>query len=216
MPSPIPTITVCIPAYNRAELLPALMDSIFKSSSIDFDVLIAEDHSPERAKIAEIAQYYAERFPNRVHYHENQKNLGYDGNLRCLISLAKGKYCLFMGNDDLLGDRAIEHLIEILQRNPDCGAVIRSYASFEGDSRNIKQIFRYFPGEIILSPGVEAISVAYRRAVVIFWHNHSARDRPVIRNPRYGRHIAISIIFGWHDRGPTFDHFYARNSCPAP
>jgi len=97
-----PLLTVCIPAYNRATLLGPLLDSILAQNFDDYEVLICEDGSPERGAIANVAQRFQQLHLGRIRYEENATNLGYDGNIRRLVERARGRYCVFMGNDDLL------------------------------------------------------------------------------------------------------------------
>jgi abequosyltransferase len=162
-----PLLTVCIPAYNRAALLGVLLDSILVQSFKDYEVLICEDGSPERAAIAEVAARFDQRHPGRIRYEENPVNLGYDGNIRRLVESARGRYCVFMGNDDLLCGNALARIAAAVDQQSNCGVVIRSYASFESDPKQPKQVFRYFPQQHVLPAGAQAISMAYRRSVVI-------------------------------------------------
>jgi abequosyltransferase len=165
--NPTPKLTVCIPAYNRARFLAPLLDSIFAENYHDFDVLICEDNSPERGDIAKIVKRFTTMFPGRIQYHENDVNLGYDANMRQLINLANGEYCVFMGNDDLLCKNALSIISDIIDQNENCGVIVRSYASFDANPLKPKQVFRYFPSELTISPGAQAISIAFRRSVVI-------------------------------------------------
>jgi len=160
-------LTVCIPAYNRAALLAPLLESILGQDFDDFDVLICEDGSPERMAIADVVQSFRQLHPGRIHYEENATNLGYDGNIRRLVERANGQYCVFMGNDDLLCVGALAFIAASIQRQPDCGVVVRSYASFENRPDRVKQVFRYFPQEHVLPAGAQAVFTAYRRSVVI-------------------------------------------------
>lgn len=162
-----PLLTVCIPAYNRAALLGALLDSILVQSFEDYEVLICEDGSPERSAIAEIAARFDQRYPGRIRYEENSVNLGYDGNIRRLVESARGRYCVFMGNDDLLCENAFARIAAAVNQQSNCGVVVRSYASFESDPKQTKQVFRYFPRQHVLPAGAQAIFTAYRRSVVI-------------------------------------------------
>ncbi len=162
-----PKITVCIPAYNRAALLPDLLDSIFSQEFDDYDVLIAEDCSPERDDIRTVAMDYARRYPGKVKYQENTVNFGYDGNLRNLIHLAHGEYVFFMGNDDLVAPGALGKVAAALERYPDVGVVLRTYAVFDGCPDNIVETFRYFERECFFPAGVPTIATIYRRSVVI-------------------------------------------------
>lgn len=160
-------ISVCIPAYSRAALLPVLLDSIFSQSFRDFEVVIAEDRSPERAEIASVAQDYAARYPGRIRYHENAENLGYDGNLRRLVELATGDYVVFMGNDDLMAPDALAAIAGAVDRYPRVGVVLRSYASFQKTPEQIEQVFRYFDGERFFPAGADTVVTFFRRSVFI-------------------------------------------------
>jgi glycosyltransferase involved in cell wall biosynthesis len=160
-------ISICIPAYNRARFLPELLDSIICQINDGSEILICEDNSPERNKILEIVTGYQDRHPNLINLILNETNLGYDGNLRSLISHAKGKFCLFLGNDDLLYPGALQEIYSILNKQKECGVIVRSYGTFDNDPQSIKQIFRYFPDELVVAPGKNAIALAFRRSVVI-------------------------------------------------
>jgi len=160
-------ISVCIPAYNRVQFLPELLDSIISQIDHGSEILICEDNSPERNKILEVVMGYQDQYPNKIKLVLNDINLGYDGNLRTLISHARGKFCLFMGNDDLLHPRALQEIQSILKRQKECGVIVRSYGTFDNDPQSIKQVFRYFPNELVVAPGKNAIALAFRRSVVI-------------------------------------------------
>lgn len=163
----IPLISVCIPAYNRAALLPALLDSILSQQETNFDIVICEDFSPERPQIRAVAEQYSEANPDRIRYHENPVNLGYDGNLRHLIELARGDYILFMGNDDLLAEGALAAVATAVRTHPNVGVVLRSYDSFEEDPRKTLQTFRYFDSECFFPAGQQTIVTFFRRCVFI-------------------------------------------------
>jgi abequosyltransferase len=162
-----PTITVCIPAYNRAEVLEELLDSILCQEYRDFEVLICEDGSPQRDRIRSIAQRYAAGSAVALRYLENPANLGYDGNLRNLLEQARGRYCFFMGNDDLMCSGALAKVASAVERHPDVGVVLRTYAAFDGTPDNVVQTFRYFDREIFFPAGGPTIATVYRRSVVI-------------------------------------------------
>jgi glycosyltransferase involved in cell wall biosynthesis len=162
-----PKISVCIPAYNRAVLLPALLRSIFAQQFQDFEVVIAEDESPERMAIRNVSRDYAAKYPRRLTYVENPSNLGYDGNLRRLFELARGEYVLFMGNDDIMCTGALTKVADALNRHQDIGVLLRSYAAFDGTPDNVLQTCLYFDRELFFPAGAASIATIYRRSVVI-------------------------------------------------
>lgn len=160
-------ISVCIPAYNRADVLPELLDSIVQQEGADFEIVIAEDGSSQRQAISEIIAHYRAKFPGLIRYHENDTNLGFDGNLRRLFELAQGEYCLFMGNDDLMCHGALATAASALRRYPNVGAIMRSYATFQDSPDNTTQEFRYFPEERFFPAGTETVITFFRRMVVL-------------------------------------------------
>ncbi|HKO54271.1 MAG TPA: glycosyltransferase family 2 protein [Thermoanaerobaculia bacterium] len=161
-----PKLSVCIPAYNRADVLPELLDSVLVQDYDDYDIVIVEDRSPERAAIRAVVERYQAK-TDRIRYFENEKNLGYDGNLRETIRRSTGDYCFFMGNDDLMCPGALRTVGEGIARHEDIGVVLRTWAAFEDDPKNIISISRYFDGERFFPAGEDTIVTFYRRSVVI-------------------------------------------------
>lgn len=162
-----PTFSVCIPAYNRARHLAPLLDSILNQDYRDFEIVLCEDLSPERHAIAAIVHAYAQSHPGVIRYYENQNNLGYDGNIRNLVEQARGEFCFFMGNDDLMCSNALAAAADLVARYPDVGLVLRSYAWFDQTPDQLAAEVRYFREERLFAAGAEAISVCFRRSGVI-------------------------------------------------
>lgn len=163
----MPLISVCIPAYNRAGVLPSLLDSILNQDFDEFDIVITEDCSPERPAIAAKVADYQQRVDEKIKYHENPQTFGYDGNLRRLVELATGDYVLFMGNDDLLAPGALAAVAAAVRERQDVGVVLRSYSSFMTDPSEVVQVFRYFDEDRVFPPGPETVVTFFRRCVFI-------------------------------------------------
>lgn len=166
MPTNKPNISVCIPAYNRSGVLGDLLRSILKQDYDDYEIVVCEDFSRERSEIRNIVSKFMEENP-RIKYFENAENLGFDNNIKELLRRSTGEYCVYMGNDDLMAEGALQTISSCLARNPDAGVFLRTYASFNDTPDNIDQVFRYAPKEFYLKPGAEAISFFFRRSVVI-------------------------------------------------
>lgn len=160
------TISVCIPSYNRSKYLREVLDSVVGQSDLH-EIVICEDKSPERESIRAIVAEYQARHPELIVYHENEINLGFDGNIRQLLRVATGDYCLFLGNDDLLVNGAVAAMSEAIAKNPDCGVLLRSYGWFEGDASNVTGSVRYFKEGVTLDAGADAIRFGYRRSCVL-------------------------------------------------
>jgi abequosyltransferase len=130
--APHPSISICIPAYGRPIEFSLLFESLRLLTTPAYEILICEDGSPQRQQISELAQQFANNMrdvPTTVRYVNNDKNLGYDGNLRQLISLATGDYVFFIGNDDYVLPQAMKTASQFLQQHKVLAAS-RSFARF--------------------------------------------------------------------------------------
>jgi glycosyltransferase involved in cell wall biosynthesis len=130
--SPHPNISICIPAYGRPDEFSLLLESLRLLTTPAYEILICEDGSPQRQLISELAQQFANNMrdvPTTVRYVNNDQNLGYDGNLRQLISLATGDYVFFIGNDDYVLPQAMKTASQFLQQHKVLAAS-RSFARF--------------------------------------------------------------------------------------
>lgn len=162
-----PFLSVCIPAYNRAAILPQVLDSIVAQDFDDWECVIAEDVSREREQIRAVVERYAAAHPGKFRLHLNAENLGYDGNFRNLVHLARGQYLFFLGNDDFVAAGAFRAVHAGVQRHGEVGAILRAYTFFVGDPSNTVQTNRYYPSERLFAPGRGAIVACFRRFVSV-------------------------------------------------
>lgn len=195
-----PKFSVCIPAYNRARHLASLFDSILTQSFQDFEIVLCEDHSPERNAILAIAQDYGQRHPGKIRMYLNDENLGYDGNIRNLVEKAAGEYCFFMGNDDLMCPDALRIAADIVDRHERVGVVIRGYGWFDESPHQLTAEVRYFSDERVFAPGGDAIGISFRRSGVIsgyIVHRDSAQEVATSRfdgSLYYQMHLTANVL----------------------
>jgi glycosyltransferase involved in cell wall biosynthesis len=160
-----PFFSVIVPTYNRPQHLAPLLDSVLSQSFTDWEVVIGEDCSPARAQVRAIVEEYSTRTNGRVRCEFHAQTLGYDGNLRTLIRLARGKYVFVMGDDDYVAPNAFNAAAKAIARHPNTGMILRAFAWFVGDRDNVIRITRYYPHECTFPPGRDAILACYRRVV---------------------------------------------------
>ena len=179
-----PLICVAIPAYNRPGELAMLLDSIAGETAndtfADFEVLVVEDCSPKAREIADAVARARERHPKlRLRFAANEKNLGYDGNLRHVLELSQGVFTFFMGDDDLLRPGALARVAKVLREEPNLGVLIRAYEMVDFDTGARLQLFRYFAEDRFFPAGAETIRTFFRRSVSVAGytvHTDSARS----------------------------------------
>ncbi|MDR2901836.1 MAG: glycosyltransferase [Lactobacillales bacterium] len=98
-----PKVSVVMPTYNRADLLPRAIESILTQTYWNFEFIIVDDGSTDTS--AEIIQMYSAIDP-RIKYVKNEKNRGISFSRNRGNDLAAGKYIAVMDSDDVaLPDR---------------------------------------------------------------------------------------------------------------
>lgn len=111
----MPTVSICIPTYNRKDYLKETLESIFAQSYKDYEVVIVDDGSTDGTE--EMLKKTA--YPARYYW---QKNAGEGAARNRLIELAGGKFITFIDSDDLLMPDAVEKMAAVMQR--EAGPVI--------------------------------------------------------------------------------------------
>jgi glycosyltransferase involved in cell wall biosynthesis len=164
----MPVISVCIPSYNRPEELSLLLESIAAQQCDGFEVVISDDCSPRFSEIQSVVRRSQEKWPQVPHsIHRNDRTLGYDANLRRLLSLARGDYCLFMGDDDLLLPGAIQRVHAVIAKQDGIGVILRSYCSRDRATGKVLDVHRYFHDDRFFPRGTESLVTCFRRSTFI-------------------------------------------------
>jgi abequosyltransferase len=165
--SSFPKLSVCIPAYNRPNELLQVLESLAGQCPGDWNVVISEDKSPLGEEIEGAVRSFSKQHPEIILLHSsNEKNLGYDGNLRRLLDKADGEYCLFMSDDDLLVSGSLERIITAVSRS-NIGFVLRAWKSIEKETGKDIEEHRYFREDRLFPPGIDSAAALYRRSVFI-------------------------------------------------
>jgi glycosyltransferase involved in cell wall biosynthesis len=115
-----PLITIIIPTYNRAELLPFALKSALSQTFADFELLILDDASTDSTR--ETLEPYLK--DERVRLVVHPENIGITANRNYGLSIAKGSYIAMLDSDDVwLDDCKLQRQKDILDTHPQCGLV---------------------------------------------------------------------------------------------
>ena len=191
-------LSICIPSYNRPESILRLLQSV-DAPVEKIEIVIAEDHAPRRIEVCNQVNLFKESSVYQVVYHENEKNLGYDANLRSLLSLAKGKFVIFMGDDDVFKPTALAKYIQFLEENSTYNYILRSY-EIEHSDGNV-ETFKYFPKTTVLKAGIDSACFLFKRSVSIAGFTINRIRALELYTPQfdgtllYQLHLVINIAF---------------------
>jgi len=162
-----PLLSICIPSYNRPQETKRLLESIYAQNQPGIEVVIAEDVSPKRLEIKQVAEDFNTQHPDfNLRVHLNEKNLGYDGNLRGLLSIATGDFCMFMGDDDVVCPGAIKKVLNVLTANPDIGMALREWEEVDLNG-TLLSTSKYYPGDKVFEAGMDTVAEFFRKSIFI-------------------------------------------------
>jgi glycosyltransferase involved in cell wall biosynthesis len=121
-PSHTPTISICIPTYNRAWSLGQAIDSaLSQTGDVPCEVLVVDDGSTDGTPA--LVHSYADA---RVRYERNETNAGYAGmsrNWNRCLEYARGEYITILGDDDYLAPDFVAAHTAVLDAHPAVGLV---------------------------------------------------------------------------------------------
>lgn len=106
-------VSVCIPTYNRAHLLPLAIESVRQQTYPDWELIVCDDGSTDGT--AELMSQYQD---SRIHYIRHPKNVGKSNNMRSGFAAAKEEYFIKFDDDDRLTPEFLDRTAALLDKDP--------------------------------------------------------------------------------------------------
>lgn len=122
----LPQVSVIIPTFNRKGMLKRNIDHVLKQDYPNIEVVVSDNCSGDGTDEMVRNEYVNVK---KVKYHRNEKNIGPTLNYHnAFYSLARGKYCLMLSDDDFLIDPLyISKAVKILESSRDVAFVFSGY-----------------------------------------------------------------------------------------
>jgi glycosyltransferase involved in cell wall biosynthesis len=132
----VPTVTVIIPTYNRANLIREAIDSVFAQTYTDFEIIIADDGSTDNT--AEVVAGYKDAVTFIQGTHQgaagsHARNLG--------LRQASGHYIGFLDSDDFWLPHKLAKQIAFMQSYPKYAWCYTDAAAFDGATGGV--LYKY-------------------------------------------------------------------------
>lgn len=116
-----PLVSICIPTYNRAEMVGTTIESALRQTYPNLEILVVDNASTDTTE--EVVAGFRD---NRLKYSKNQHNLGLFGNFNRCIELSTGDYIHILHSDDTIDDHFIETCMDFFQRHPNVAMTFTS------------------------------------------------------------------------------------------
>lgn len=106
-------LSICIATRNRAGFIGAALESIGAQATDKVEIVVVDGASTDNTP--KVVRGYQQRFP-QLRYYRLEVNGGVDRDYSRAVELARGTYCWFMTDDDILKPGAIATVLPYLQR----------------------------------------------------------------------------------------------------
>jgi len=115
----LPLLSICIPTYNRANLLDSALHALIpqvNASSGAVELIVSDNCSTDNTQqVVERA-----RASGPIQYHRNSQNEGVTRNiLRLTNELANGEFAWVLGDDDLVRPEGVGRVLAVLRSYPE-------------------------------------------------------------------------------------------------
>ncbi|KAF3886960.1 MULTISPECIES: glycosyltransferase family 2 protein [Nostocales] len=105
-------ISVCIPTFNRMNLLPHAIESVLKQTYQDFELIVCDDGSQDGTP--NLMSQYTD---SRIKYIRHSQNIGKSNNMRSGFDAATGDYFIKFDDDDRLTPEFLSRTAAILDKD---------------------------------------------------------------------------------------------------
>jgi Glycosyl transferase family 2 len=129
-----PLLSICIPTYNRADLLAPMLKALCLEASADDDqveVVVSDNCSTDNT--SEVVAAASTLHP--VSYFVNSTNVG-QRNLILAAERAQGEFCWVLGDDDMILKGKLQRVVTALRENPDVDYFYVNYLTAPIERRN--------------------------------------------------------------------------------
>ncbi len=106
-----PLVSIILPTYKRAHVLPYAINSVLAQTYQNFELIIVDDNSPDNTR--EVVEAFTDP---RIRYTCNNPNLRLPRALNRGFSLSKGEYLTWTSDDNLFAPTAIERMVAELKK----------------------------------------------------------------------------------------------------
>jgi glycosyltransferase involved in cell wall biosynthesis len=108
-----PRVSICIPTYNRAQIVRPSIESALAQTFKDIEIIVIDDASTDNIK--DVVASYSDP---RLRFIKNSKNLGQFGNFNNCIEISSGEFVHILHSDDCIDPFFTENCVKFFDENP--------------------------------------------------------------------------------------------------
>jgi glycosyltransferase involved in cell wall biosynthesis len=163
--------SVAMITYRHEAYVAQAIESILaQRTSFDFEIIIGEDHSPDRT--GDIVRDYAAKYPGRIRLLLRESNVGMMRNFVDALAACTGQYTAVLEGDDYWSDpEKLQRMADAMDANPGWTACFHRFRYIYNDGRESRIDNLAIPptlgvADLMASNPIQGGSVMFRQGVV--------------------------------------------------
>jgi glycosyltransferase involved in cell wall biosynthesis len=198
-----PTVSILLPAYNRAKMLRRAIESIFRQSYQDWELIVIDDASKDETP--EVLKEYAQKDP-RVTFIRNEKDLFTTACLNEGLAVAHGEFIARLDDDDYwLDEDKLKKQVEFLGTHPDYVVVGSGMVVVNVED---KELFRYLKKETDEEIRKSALFANPFSHTTVMFRTAAARAVGGYGNERYAEDWGLWLELGKRGKFYNFPEYF--------
>jgi glycosyltransferase involved in cell wall biosynthesis len=170
-----PLVTVCIPTFNRPDMLRQSLQSVLWQSYPEFEVIISDN-----ASTTDTESVVAEFGDPRIHLDRLPTSIGQFGNMSRALHIGRGTYRMMLPDDDLMLPGNLERKVAFFDAHPEVGLIHSAFRYVGSDglpfgpvtkwthlSADTVQPGREFIGQSLAQGGITCVSSVMLRSAQV-------------------------------------------------
>jgi len=125
-----PLVSFCLATYKRQSYLKKTLQSILAQKGATIEIIVSDNDATESGKRVVNALH-----SSKITYFANQENLGMVASFNKTLSRARGKFVVFIADDDPLENIMLETLIPLTKKYPQCASYFGASNIFVEDEK---------------------------------------------------------------------------------
>jgi glycosyltransferase involved in cell wall biosynthesis len=113
-----PLVSIFMPTYNHAKFLNESINSVLNQTYQNIEIIIGDDYSEDNSH--EIILNFKKKYPNKIKYYHNNKNIGIGKHFKELYKKCNGDFIAHFSGDDIFYPDKIFKQVEFMKEHPDC------------------------------------------------------------------------------------------------
>lgn len=138
-------LSICIPSYNRADMLRAAIESILNQDVEGVEIVVSDNASTDHTDA--VMRYLVQQYP-QLKYVRSDVNVGADRNFLKVVELASGRYAWLMGSDDMVAPGGVAEVLSAIENHPDLPGFSVNRQMYDVSMRRPQSDLDIFPPQV--------------------------------------------------------------------